>query len=404
MNNIGDSLSSHIRHHDVRSGMALASEVIICDCTGREGEQAASVDFGVDVKVELIRLLDDMGIQQAQAGYPAKSAADSEAIRRLRRLGLRIKIEAIAQVFDSRWRDELDAAVACGPDIIDVQLPCSDQRLRLLHGMTRDDMLVRAVEAIRYVRGRVSIVRLAPTDTTRADLTYVRALYHAALEAGADRLSLADTVGTMFPPAMRWLVKTITDEFRVPLQVHCHNDFGLSLANTLAAAEGGAAILDATVNGLGERSGNTCLDELAVALETFYDVRTGIRLKSLYQLAHRVSEWSGVPLSAYKPLVGDNAFAHKLEGHVRGVMVSPSLYEPIAPETVGNARRIPIGKYSGPIAVRYWLQQRGLDVSDGQVDAILTALASVLDDRATSLSDEEFEVLAETTLRRGVAQ
>jgi len=399
--NLGGALSSQNQNEDIRSGMRRVGEIIICDCTGREGEQAASVDLGADIKVELIRLLDSIGIAQAQAGYPAKSRADSEAVTRLRRLGLRIKIEVIAQVFDPHWRDELDAAVACGPDIIDVQLPCSDDRLRLLHHMTRDEMLARSVEAIRYVRDRVPIIRFAPTDTTRADLNYVRALYHAALEAGADRLSLADTSGSMFPPAMRWLVNEITGEFDVPVQVHCHNDFGLALANTLAAAEGGATILDATVNGLGERSGNTCLDELAVALETFYKVRTGVELKSLYRLAHQVSRWTGVPLPVHKPLVGDNAFAHKLEGHVRGVLISPTLYEPLPPETIGNVRRVPIGRYSGAAAVRYRLQQLGVDVSGGQVQAVLNDLAKRWEGRTTSLSDDEFVAIAEATLRGG---
>lgn len=401
MDGVTEYLSPHVRRPEARAGFNLPADIIVCDCTAREGEQAAAVDFGADLKVELIRLLDEIGVPQAQAGYPAKSPLDGETVRRVRRLGLRIRVEVIAQVFDPNWRDEVDAAVACGPDIVDIQLPCSDRRLLLLHKMTRGEMLDRAVEAIRRARGRAPVVRFAPTDTTRADLDYVRALYRAALDAGADRLSLADTAGAMFPPAMRWLVGELTREFTVPLQVHCHNDFGLALANTLAAAEGGASILDATVNGLGERSGNACLDELVVALEAFYGARTGVRTEGLYRLAHLVSKWTGIPVPTHKPLVGDSAFAHKLEGHVRGVLTSPPLYEPLPPETVGNRRRIPIGKYSGVHAVRYRLGQAGIDVTEEQARKVLDALGKVWEEtRASSLSDDAFLSLAEETLCR----
>lgn len=400
MDGLDAHLSPYVRRPEVLCGGSISPDVIVCDCTAREGEQAAAVDFGVDLKVELFRLLDAIGVPQAQAGYPAKSAADGETIRRVRRLGLSIKIEAIAQVFDTNWRDEVDAAIACGPDIVDIQLPCSDQRLRLLHKTTREEMLRRAVEAIRYARHRAPIVRFAPTDTTRADLDYIKTLYRAALEAGADRISLADTAGAMFPAAMRWLVGEVTREFRVPLQVHCHNDFGLSLANTLAAAEAGATILDATVNGLGERAGNTSLDELVVTLEAFYGVRTGIKTEALYGLAHQVALWTGIPVPGHKPLVGENAFAHKLEGHVRGVLASPPLYEPLTPESVGNRRRIPIGKYSGTHAVRYRLRQAGREITEDQARKVLSALAKVWDEEpGGGLSDDAFLSLAEDVLR-----
>lgn len=400
MNGLDAYLSPFARRPEVQGALRVRPDIVVCDCTAREGEQAAGVDFGVEIKVELLRRLDAMGIPQAQAGYPAKSAADAEAIRRVRGLGLRIKIEAIAQVFDANWRDEVDAAVACGADIVDIQLPCSDQRLRLLHHMTREEMRDRAVQAIRHARGRAPVVRFAPTDTTRADLDYVRSLYHAALEAGAERISLADTAGAMFPPAMRWLVGEVTREFGVPLQVHCHNDFGLALANTLAAAEAGAAILDVTINGLGERAGNASLDELVVALEAFYGVRTGIRTEALYDLAHQLAAWTGIAVPDHKPLVGAHAFAHKLEGHVRGVLVSPPLYEPLPPEAVGNRRRIPIGKYSGVYAIRYRLKQAGIEITDDQARRVLAALARVWEETpGGSLSDEAFLTLAEDALR-----
>ncbi len=401
MDRLADYLSPHVRRPEVRDESRLPDEIVVCDCTAREGDQAASAEFGVEAKVALIRLLDEIGVPQAQAGYPGKARTDAETVLRVKRLGLRIKVEAITQVFDPDWRDEVDAAIECGPDIIDIQLPCSDQRLRLLLKMTREEMLERAVEAIGRARGRVPIVRFAPTDTTRADLDFVRTLFGAALDAGADRLSVADTAGAMFPPAMRWMVGALTREFDVPLQVHCHNDFGLALANTLAAAEGGASILDVTVNGLGERAGSACMDETVLALEAFYGVRTGIATEDLFKLSHLVAEWTGIPIPVHKPLVGESAFSHKLEGHVRGVLTSPPLYEPLPPELVGNRRRILIGKYSGMNAVRYRLGQAGIEVSDEQARRVVGALRKVWDRGETgTLSDDAFLALAEEALRQ----
>lgn len=382
----------------VRSAFRLPSRVVVCDCTAREGAQAAGVNFGPDLKVDLITLLDEVGVSQAQVGYPGKSPGDAAAVRRLRERGVRIQLEVIAQVFGPAWRDEVDAAVACGPDILDVQLPCSDARLRLLHGMTREEMRARAETAVRYARGRVPVVRFAPTDTTRADLDYVRALYQTALDAGADRLTVADTAGAMFPPAMRWLVGTLVREFAVPFQVHCHNDLGLALANTLAAVEAGASIVDASVNGLGERAGHTSLDELVVTLEVLYGLATGVRTDLLYRLAHQVAAWSGVPVPAHKPLVGDHAFAHKLDGHVQGVTAHPPLYEPIPPEAVGNRRRIAVGAYTGTHALRAKLRTLGLEVTDEQARRILAAVAPTWE-RTGEVSDAALLETAEQVLR-----
>lgn len=382
----------------IRSGFRLPAQVVICDCTAREGAQAAEVDFPPDVKVELICLLDQAGVPQAQVGYPGKWPSDGEVVRRLRDRGVRLRLEVIAQVFGPHWRDEVDAGVSCGPDILDIQVPCSDARLRLLHGMTREEMRQRVAAAVRYARGRVPVVRFAPTDTTRADLDYVRALYHTALDAGADRLTIADTAGAMFPPAMRWMVDTLTREFSVPFQVHCHNDLGLALANTLAAAEAGATVLDASVNGLGERSGHTSLDELVVALEVFYEVPTGVRADLLYHLSHQVAGWAGVPVPPHKPLVGDQAFAHKLEGHVQGVTAYPPLYEPVPPEAVGNRRRIAVGAYTGTHALRAKLRALGVEVTESQARRILDALAQVWQ-AAGTVSDAALLSTAEQVVR-----
>lgn len=343
------------------AGDSRPDSVLITDCTTREGEQAANVSFSTDQKVDLIGRLAELGVHQAQAGYPAKSRSDYETVEQVKRNRIPITIEAIAQVMFDNWQEEIDAAIACGPDVIDLQCPCSDLRLTYIQHMTREEMLERSLAAVEYARNRGPIVRFAATDTTRGDLQFVKHMYTALIEAGVERITIADTAGAMHPGAMSRLVREISNVVSVPIQIHCHDDYGLALANTLAAVEAGASIADATINGLGERSGNTSLDELVIALTMFFGYDLGIHTQGLTDLARHVAEFSGVPLPQTKQLVGENAFAHKLEGHVRGVLAHPALYEPLPISMVGNERKIPIGKYSGPAALRYHLAEMGVD-------------------------------------------
>ncbi|OGB92586.1 MAG: hypothetical protein A3G35_19350 [candidate division NC10 bacterium RIFCSPLOWO2_12_FULL_66_18] len=400
-------MSPYNRVPEVREACVPRSNVTVCDTTMREGEQAADVNLRLETRLEMARRLSDLGICQIQVGYPGRSLLDGETICRIKAAKLPVLVEALAQVFQADWKHQIDAAIESGADSIDLLYPSSDLRLKWVQKVTREEMLARSVEAIRYAAGRGPIVRFAPVDTTRTDLEFLRTVYTAALEAGAERLSVADTAGGTLPGAMRYLVSEVRKLTDVPIHVHCHDDFGLALANTLAAFEAGADILDATINGLGERAGNASLDELVVALQVLYEVPLGVKTERLAELSRWMAEVTGVPVPASKPLVGRLAFSHKLDAHVWGALEHPPVYETIPPELVGNRQYIPIGKYSGPVALKAKLEQLGilLPADREQRDRILTRIAGEVERVAVAsrlaVSDETFERLAKSVIESG---
>lgn len=373
--------------------------LIINDVTLREGEQSAEVNFGLAEKKLIAHRLAEMGIKQIQCGYPGRSNIDREIIKLLKREGINAQLEAITQVFFEDWQQQIDAAIESEADIIDLMYPSSDLRLKYVQKKTRKEMLQRSVEAVKYAKNRGAIVRFAPTDTTRTDIDFLKEVYSSVIEAGAERISIADTSGAVAPFALKQLVSEIVDYTKVPVHVHCHNDFGLALPNALAAVEGGAAIVDASINGLGERAGNTSIDELIVALTLIYETDLAIDIKKLYGLSKLIEDISGVPIPANKPLTGEFAFAHKLDAHVKGVMSNPAVYESIAPEMVGNKRKIPIGKSTGPFVVKLKLEALGLEVPDSIVPDIVKKVEANAIKKRASLSDEEFISIVKTVKR-----
>ena len=381
----------------VQNGMNLPKQIYITDCTTREGEQAADVSFSLEQKMSIIRRLAEMGIHQVQGGYPAKSRSDLETVQAIKQEQLPILVEAIAQVFlKSNWQTEVDRTLEAEPDVIDLQVPISDLRLKHVQRMSRQEMLEHSLAVVEYTtaqRGeaKTPIIRFAATDTTRADLSFLKEFYGQMIAAGAERITVADTAGAMTPAAMRYLIQELITALNVPIQVHCHNDYGLALPNILVAVEAGATYVDATINGLGERSGNASLDEVIMALIMLYGFDLDIDTSRLTELSAHVADLTGVPIAACKPLVGPNAFSHKLDNHVWGVTTHPPLYEPLKPEDVGNKRRIPIGKYTGPIAVRYLLKERNLTADDEAVDMIVKRIEEIAIERLAALDEATFD-------------
>ena len=363
----------------VRGGQSFAPRVVLNDCTLREGEQASEVNFDLDARLRIAEALHEAGIAQVQAGYPGRSETDFRTIVEIRKRFPSWTVEAVTQVFQKDWREQIDRAVDSGADWIDLIYPVSDLRLSIVQKVTRSQMLVRAVEAVDYACARAPNVRFAPTDTGRADLGFLDSVYKAVVAAGAKRVTVADTVGALHPAATAFLVRRAVAVAGVPVQVHFHDDFGLALANTVAAAEAGATILDGTVLGVGERAGNAPIEELAASLELLYGVPTGAKLERMSALAALVASVSRIEVPPHKAIVGSHAFAHKLDAHVMGVALGPAAYESVPPETFGNSRHIGLGRLSGRNAVSARLRQLGLTVAD---DAIVDLLAAEV--RATA--------------------
>jgi isopropylmalate/homocitrate/citramalate synthase len=321
-----------------RENLALPEKVILNDVTLREGIQASKLPFDVGKKVALARLLDEVGLSQIQVGYPARSDMDKEAIRAMKEAGVNCALEGICTVAGPQWREEIETTGDSGADIINVALPTSDTRLRYVLKMSRDEVLKRAESAVRLVKGYGRFVVFSPIDTTRTDLSFLKEVLAAVTEAGADRFYIIDTVGTISPMSMRYLVTEIKKVSSIPLATHCHDDFGLAVANGLAAVECGAEVVDVGVNGMGKRAGNLSLEEIALALTIFHGKELGIKLERLYELSRAVAEMTKVPVYDAKPIVGANAFDFEVDAQLRGT-AGHVLRGSVDPAVVGHPGR-----------------------------------------------------------------
>lgn len=368
----------------------LSSKIIIRDCTLREGEQASEVSLGVKDKVTLAHKLDEVGIHQIQGGYPGRSKIDKETIQIMKKERIKARVEALVQVFQKDWKEQIDTAVESGADVIGLMYPSSDIRLKYVQKTSRNKMIKRSVNSVTYAAKSGKIIGFAPVDTTRTELEFLKEIYTAVMEAGAEVVSIADTAGAINPSGMRLLVRELLRIVKVPICVHCHNDFGLALANAISAVEAGAKIVDGSIGGLGERAGNVSLDELIVTLQILYDLDLGIKTDLLSDLTKFAFGLMGLSLPSTKPLVGENAFAHKLDAHVEGVMSYPFCYETISPDMVGNTRKLVIGKYSGPFIIKMKLKAFGLIATDDQIHQIIRYVEQKAIEKKASLTDEEF--------------
>ena len=291
---------------EVKGEMNLPENVRIFDTTLRDGEQTPGVALTVEEKTGIARKLDALGVDTIEAGFPAASPGEMNSIRRIVELGLEANICGLARVL----REDIDAAIDCGVDYIHTFIGTSPLHREYKLKMSPDEIIDRAVFGVEYAAEHGLKVEFSAEDATRTEFDYLVEVYRAAEDAGAEIINVPDTVGVMIPRAMNHLVSRLKEELRVPISVHCHNDFGLAVANSLAAVEAGASQVHATVNGLGERAGNAALEEVVMALITRYDLPVDITTVDLVSISEFVSKITGVRMPPNKAIVGENAFAH----------------------------------------------------------------------------------------------
>ncbi|HNR57526.1 MAG TPA: homocitrate synthase family protein [Methanothrix sp.] len=337
-------------------------DIEVCDVTLRDGEQMPGVVFRSDEKIEIAIKLNEVGVEIIEAGFPVVSEAEMRAVRDVSNLGLDSKISVLSRSVPK----DVDAALACDVDMVSVFIATSDLHLKYKLHMTCEEAIKTAFETVEYAKDHGLIVRFSAEDATRTDFNLLKRLYKKAEEYRADYVSIADTVGIMNPRTTFFLVSEIKKVVTIPICMHCHDDLGLALANTLAAAEAGAKQLHTTVNGIGERSGNTPLEELMVALRIHYAVERYDTTK-LTDLSKLVQSCSGVLMPKNKAVVGENAFAHESGIHVAAVLEEPRTYELYSPEMVGSARRIIIGKHTGARALKYITKKMGYDLKRDEI-------------------------------------
>jgi D-citramalate synthase len=373
-------------------GIALFGRVHLLDTTLRDGEQTPGVSLSLDEKLNIARQLDALGIDVIEAGSAVTSEGERRAMRAVASEGLRAEVCSYVR---ARTGD-VDLALDCDVDSIHLVVPVSDLHIKSKLRSDRDSVMKSAVEVCEYAKAHGLIVELSGEDASRADEDYLKSIYRAGIDAGADRLCYCDTVGVLVPEKAFEIFTRLSD-LPAPVSVHCHDDFGQATSSTVAALRGGASQAHVTVNGIGERGGNTSLEEVVMTLESLYGIKTGIRCQELYSLSRTVSRLTGIPVAPNKAIVGENAFTHEAGIHVHGLLADTSTYEPIQPETVGRKRRIVLGKHAGRSSVELALRELGIECTKGELAEILSRVKD-LGDKGKRVTDADLQTIAEIVL------
>lgn len=388
---------SKFNFEGMRESLNIPDLVRISDCTLRDGEQQAGVVFNKEEKIEIGKLLDGLQIYEIEAGTPMVSVEDREAIEGMLALGLKSKISVLIRA----RKDDIDLAKDIGVWGVRISFPIGDLQRKYKMTLPDDEYIKTSLEMTSYAKEKGLEVIFSPYDTTRCDLQFLRqVLSEISKRSFADRFRLVDTTGAATPHAIRFLVKEMKEAGNgIPIEVHCHNDFGLAVANTLAGVEAGAEYASTTINGLGERSGNAPTEEVGVALRVLYNIDTGMDLKKIPEVSRIVEKYSGIRVQAHKAVVGTNSFSHESGMVVAGVLKYPFTGESYSPELLGRVRKIVLGKKSGLTSIKAKLEDLGIEASDNQEKAILEKVKeiSTLDKKA--ISDKEFKGIVKEILR-----
>jgi methanogen homocitrate synthase len=366
----------------------------ICDVTLRDGEQAPGVVFDVDEKVEIATKLDAIGVEMIEAGFPAVSTKEKAMVKKIANLGLNTKICCLSRAIFH----DIDDALDCDVDVVGLFMATSDLHLKYKYHRSFDEMLECALSTLEYAKDHGLIVRFAAEDATRTDPEVLKRFFKQGENHGADYVNIADTVGALRPVTCYQLVTDIKTVVSKPLCIHCHNDLGMAVANTITAAEAGTFQLHTTVNGIGERVGNTPLEELLVALRVQFGIDK-YDLSKLMSLSKTVEHHSRLRLPKNKPIVGLNAFSHESGIHVAAVLEQSQTYELFSPDLVGNKRRIVIGKHTGKKALQYVIAQLGYRPTRDELCQILDDVKRVCETKK-SVSQEELEDIIRSVMYR----
>ncbi len=368
----------------------LVERIRFFDTTLRDGEQTPGVSLSPDQKLKIATRLSDIGVHVVEVGSAAASEGERQSIRLVADAGLSAEICTYVRAV----RQDIDYAADYGADSVHLVVPVSDLHIEKKLRKTREDVARMATEAVEYAKSRGLLVELSGEDASRADQTYVQQIFSSGVEAGADRLCFCDTVGFLTPERTREIIPPLRF---APLSIHCHDDFGFALANTIAALFAGATCAHATVNGLGERAGNTPFEELVINLQVLYGIETGIHTEDIYSLSTLVSRLTGVALPTNKAIVGEMAFTHESGVHAHGVLRDASTYEPVKPELVGRKRRIMLGKHSGSASIAAALAEREYHPSDPQLKEIVKRIKEI-GDEGKRVTDADLLAIAEAVL------
>jgi 2-isopropylmalate synthase len=380
--------------------------VIIFDTTLRDGEQAAGASLNIQEKLEIAMQLDKLGVDVIEVGFPASSIGDFEAVRLVARELKRPTICALTlaniEAVDRAW----EAIKEAGHPRIHVFLSASDIQLAHQLKKSRDEVLKMSREAVARAKSYLDDVEFSPMDASRADPTYVYQILEAVIKAGATTVNIPDTVGYATPWEFGKLIQGIRDNVRdiekAAISVHCHDDLGLAVANSLEAIRAGARQVECTINGIGERAGNASMEEIVMALKTrrdFFKLSTNIDTAQIYRTSRLVSELTGFPVQPNKAIVGANAFRHQSGIHQDGVLKKSLTYEIMDPKSVGiPSSSLVLSKLSGRHAFKERLSELGYTLSEGDLNRAFQGFKA-LADKKKDITDRDIESLVAEELR-----
>ncbi len=341
-------------------------DIEICDVTLRDGEQTPGVAFTAREKIAIAEKLDSIGVEVIEAGFPVVSEMEEAIVREIAHLGLDAKVCCLARSVAK----DIDTALKCDVDFVSIFIATSDLHLKYKYHKTFDEATSCALDVLDYAKDHGLTVRFAAEDATRTDVNVLKSIFKSAEEHGADYISIADTVGILNPSTTFYLVSEIKKSIKTKLCIHCHNDLGMAVANTLSGAEAGAFQLHTTVNGIGERCGNAALEELLMSLRIQYGIEK-YDVSKLMELSKLVEQYTDLLIPRNKAIVGSNAFSHESGIHVAAVLEEPMTYELFAPEIVGAKREIIIGKHTGTKALKSVIQKMGYELTHDQMSVLL---------------------------------
>jgi isopropylmalate/homocitrate/citramalate synthase len=363
------------------------------DTTLRDGEQTIGVAFDKEEKLQIAKTLDELGVDRIEAGMPVVSKEDKEAVELILKAGLKAEIWGFCRAV----KGDIDACIDVGLKHIICDIATSRYKMDA-YNFAPEDVLGKVLDSLHYAKSRGLYTAFYAGDATRADLGFLETIYKKAVDVGkADEVVMVDTLGVATPETLFYLTKKLSEWVRVPIMVHCHNDFGMATACTVASVKGGADCAHVTLNGLGEKTGNADMAETALAAK-LYGVPSNIDMKRLYPAAKLVERVSKISLSPLKPVVGENVFKKESGVTVAQLISFPPAVEGYSPEAVGREREVLLSKKSGRKSVEYKLEQLGVQATADQVNEVLKEVKELGMKKKGLVSDNEFRGIVEKIL------
>ncbi len=367
----------------------MQKKIKIFDTTLRDGEQTPGVALTIEKKLEIANALSELGVDIIEAGFPINSEDEFQAVRKISK-----EVDATVCGLARALKNDIDACIKADVQLVHTFISTSPQHLKYQMGKSEDEVYDMAVKAVEYVVDHGIPCLFSPMDATRSEMPFLIRVCKGVEDAGATIINIPDTVGVMYPSAMKEFMAKIRKEIKIDLDVHCHNDFGMAVANTLAAVEAGCNQVQVSVNGLGERAGNADLEQVVMALKVLYGIKTDIKTKKIYPTSKLVERLTGVRVMPNFPIVGDNAFAHESGIHQHAVLKRAETFEPIKPEMVGARRRLVLGKHVGVHGIDAKLKELGIKVDQKQLKEI-TIKVKDLGGKGKRVVEEDLIAIAE---------